>query len=160
MSREGATLPPSELSPGPSLRLRGPRARRVAGNRYIIFGNRPWVKPIEWQFVIKITDGLTQQGRRPRNAASGKEPNWPEPPETQAPCLAFAPLALRRWPKSLQHLLCPPGGETLARCYRRRSSQAPVPPELRGRLAAQRGQGLAQSHTARGRWCQDASRSV
>lgn len=35
------------------------------------WGNRLWVKPIEWQFVIKMTDGLSQWGRQPAHVVQG-----------------------------------------------------------------------------------------
>lgn len=52
------------------------------GQSLRFFGSRPWVKPTEWQLVIKITAGsprLTQGGSGPRNVASGEEFTWREP---------------------------------------------------------------------------------
>ena len=37
----------------------------------VIWGNRLRVKPIEWQFVVKMTDGLSQWGRHPTHAVQG-----------------------------------------------------------------------------------------
>lgn len=98
---------------GPPL-LTGGCGRGVTSNHYSIFGNTPWGKPIEWQFVIKITDGLTQQGSHPRNTAPGKEFNQLELPQPQltAECLLLCALSHSSCNNTgyclfLQHLLCP-----------------------------------------------------
>ena len=122
----------------------------------VIWGNRLRVKPIEWQFVVKMTDGLSQWGRHPTHAVQGGS--------ELARMLANQPVSQCLLPvlgqgagaRRCYHFLCTPlcpshgsGGRCLHGLFSLFPGIPSVQQELREELTVGEVKDIVQSHTAR-----------